>query len=139
MRRAVYLTILFTLASLFLLTGCTGNSDDSSDRQSEKTSKTRLMGEIKKMPRMVDLGSKHCIPCKKMAPILDSLKIAFAGKAEIIFIDIKEDRQSAIDYRIRLIPTQVFFDADSNEVYRHIGFFSADSITAHLEELGAVL
>ncbi|MCD6161049.1 MAG: thioredoxin family protein [candidate division Zixibacteria bacterium] len=86
---------------------------------------------------MIDLGSKNCIPCKKMAPIIDSLKIAYQGKAEIIFIDIKEDKKAARDYGITLIPTQVFIDTLGNEIYRHIGFFPADSITAHIKTMGS--
>ena len=92
---------------------------------------------IAKLPRLLDLGSKYCIPCKKMAPILDSLKTVYEGKAEITFIDIKEDKDAAHDYKITLIPTQVFFDTAGQEVYRHIGFFPADSISWHLDKLSS--
>jgi len=92
-----------------------------------------------KLPKMIDLGSKSCIPCKKMAPILDELREKYKGKAEIIFIDTKENREAAIEHKITLIPTQIFFDTTGVEVYRHIGFFSGDSIEAHLAKLGAKL
>jgi thioredoxin 1 len=88
---------------------------------------------------MLDLGSKSCVPCKKMAPILDSLELLYEGRAEIEFIDVKEDKEALRRYGITLIPTQIFYDSSGKEVYRHIGFFPADSITAHFKELGVSL
>ena len=39
-------------------------------------------------------------------------------------------------YRIRSIPTQIFYDREGKEVYRHEGFFDKASIVAKLEQLG---
>ena len=36
------------------------------------------------MVTMVDIGSKNCIPCKMMAPILEKLEKDYEGKAAII-------------------------------------------------------
>jgi len=91
---------------------------------------------VVRLPKMLDLGSKSCIPCKKMAPILDSLREEYKGQAEIEFIDTRENRQAASDYKVTLIPTQIFFDTSGSEVYRHVGFFPADSITFYLEKHG---
>jgi thioredoxin 1 len=92
-----------------------------------------------RLPKLLDLGSKSCIPCKAMAPILDSLRQLYMGKAEVEFIDVKENRQASLDHKITLIPTQIFFDTTGAEVFRHIGFFPADSITVHLKQVGAKL
>ena len=35
------------------------------------------------LPRLVDLGAGKCIPCKKMAPILEELKKDYAGRMEV--------------------------------------------------------
>jgi thioredoxin 1 len=40
------------------------------------------------LPRLVDLGVGKCIPCKKMAPILEELKKEYAGRMEVEFIDV---------------------------------------------------
>ena len=45
---------------------------------------------VKDMVTMVDIGAKKCIPCKMMAPILESLEKEYKGKAAIIFIDVWE-------------------------------------------------
>ncbi len=74
-----------------------------------------------------------------MVPILDSLKIAYQGKAEIIFIDVWKDKKSARKYGVTMIPTQVFFDAEGKEVNRHIGYLSAESITSYFRTMGVEL
>jgi len=89
------------------------------------------------LPRMVDLGSDKCIPCKEMAPILVELRREYAGKATIDFIDVWKDPKTADPYDVRIIPTQVFFDRRGREVWRHEGFLSKEEIIAQLKELGA--
>jgi len=90
------------------------------------------------LPRLVDLGSKQCIPCKKMAPILDELKREYAGQFDVEFIDvwIPENKPLAAKYEIQLIPTQVFLDAAGKERFRHEGFYSKEEILAKWRELG---
>jgi len=90
----------------------------------------------KDMVTMVDIGAKKCIPCKMMAPIMESLEKEYKGRAAIIFIDVWENREQGPKFGIRSIPTQIFYDKGGKEVYRHEGFLSKDSIVAQLEELG---
>jgi thioredoxin 1 len=85
---------------------------------------------------MIDLGAKKCIPCKMMAPILEKMERVYKGKAAIAFIDVWENREQAQRFRIRSIPTQIFFDQDGKEVYRHVGFFPEKEIVAQLEKMG---
>ena len=49
----------------------------------------------KKIPRLVDLGANKCIPCKMMKPILESLKTEYAGRMEVVFIDVWENPAQA--------------------------------------------
>lgn len=86
---------------------------------------------------MVDLGAKKCVPCKMMAPILKKLEKAYEGKAEIVFIDVWEDRSQASRFKITAIPTQIFFDKNGEEVYRHVGFLDEKSIIRQLTKMGA--
>ncbi|NVM23222.1 MAG: thioredoxin family protein [Desulfobacterales bacterium] len=90
----------------------------------------------KGMVTMVDLGSHRCIPCRLMAPILEKLKKEYKGNASIVFIDVFEHREHAQKYRIRAIPTQIFFDKNGKEIYRHIGFMSEEAIVRQLEQMG---
>ena len=87
-------------------------------------------------PRLVDLGAGKCIPCKKMAPILDELKEEYTGRMDVEFIDVWKDRKAADQYGIESIPTQIFFDATGKELFRHEGFFAKEDILKKLRELG---
>jgi thioredoxin 1 len=89
-----------------------------------------------KLPRLVDLGRGTCIPCKQMAPILEELAREYEGRAIVEVIDLRYSPQAAMEYGIKLIPTQVFFDKRGVEVYRHEGFMPKDQIVAKFQELG---
>jgi thioredoxin 1 len=84
---------------------------------------------------MLDLGARKCIPCKMMAPILKELKKEYRGKAAIVFIDVWQHQEEVQKYRIRAIPTQIFFDKNGREVLRHVGFMDKKSIVDVLEKL----
>jgi thioredoxin 1 len=85
---------------------------------------------------MIDLGAKKCIPCKMMAPILVKLEKAYKGKADIVFIDVWENKQPTQRFKIRAIPTQIFFNAQGKEVYRHVGFLDEKSIIKQMTKMG---
>jgi len=89
-------------------------------------------------PKLLDLGSKACIPCKMMAPLLEELTKEYAGRLQVEFIDVwmKENAAKAKEYGIKAIPTQIFFAADGKELWRHEGFISKEDILAKWKELG---
>jgi len=92
----------------------------------------------KKLPKLLDLGSKQCIPCKMMAPILEELRKDYAGKFTVEFIDVwlRENAEAAKTHKIRVIPTQIFFSQEGKELWRHEGFLGKDAILAKWKELG---
>jgi thioredoxin 1 len=92
-----------------------------------------------KLPRMVDLGAGKCIPCKMMKPILDELKRDYADQFLTEFIDVWEDREAGKQYGIEMIPTQIFYDADGKELFRHVGFYGKEDILGKWKELGVTL
>jgi len=87
-------------------------------------------------PTLIDLGARHCVPCKRMAPILESLAGTYQGKANVIFVDVETDLDTARSLGLQLIPTQVFFDAQGKEVKRHIGFMDETALVEGIEALG---
>jgi thioredoxin 1 len=88
------------------------------------------------LPTMVDFGSTTCLPCIQMKPIMEELRSELTGKANIIFINVNEQPVLTRQYKITLIPLQVFFDKSGTEIYRHIGFFPKDSIMLNLNKAG---
>jgi thioredoxin 1 len=92
--------------------------------------------QTKILPRLVDLGADKCVPCKMMAPILVELKSEYEGTFKVEFIDVWKNPDEAPKYGIKLIPTQIFFDASGKELFRHEGFYSKEDILAKWTELG---
>jgi thioredoxin 1 len=95
-----------------------------------------LPGAAGHLPRLVDLGRGTCIPCKMMAPILEEISREYRGRVTVEVVDLREDAGAADGYNIRLIPTQIFFDAQGNEVWRHEGFLPKDAIVARFSAMG---
>ena len=88
------------------------------------------------LPTLVDLGADKCIPCKKMAPILDELREEYVGRFEVIFYDVWKDPEPGKKFGIRLIPTQIFLDPEGKELFRHEGFYGKEDILGKWKELG---
>jgi len=87
-------------------------------------------------PTVADFGARTCIPCKKMAPILEELSRELKGKANVTFTDVWQDNNLGRQYRVQMIPTQIFFDAKGKEIKRHMGFMSKADILKELKALG---
>ena len=87
-------------------------------------------------PTVIDLGARTCIPCKQMAPILEELAGTYRGKANVLFIDVREDAAAGKRFAIQMIPTQIFFDAKGKEISRHIGFMERDDLLKGLQAAG---
>ena len=91
------------------------------------------------LPRLVDLGADKCIPCKMMAPILEEMKTAYAGQLQVDFIDVWKNPDASEQYGVRVIPTQIFYDAQGKELFRHEGFFAKEDMLAKWKALGVDL
>ena len=92
-----------------------------------------------KLPKLLDLGATKCITCKMMAPILEELKKEYTGRMHVEFIDVWENENAGKEYGVEMIPTQIFYDADGKELFRHTGFFGKEDILAKWKELGVDL
>lgn len=104
-----------------------------------KTNAAATAPQKSALPKLLDLGAGKCIPCKMMAPILDQMKKDYAGKLEVEFIDVWKNPDAGKQYKIEVIPTQIFYDASGKELFRHIGFFGKEDILSKWKELGVDL
>jgi thioredoxin 1 len=92
----------------------------------------------KPLVKFVELGSVNCIPCKAMQKVMKSVEEKYGNQINIIFYDVWTEEQAhyAQEYKIRLIPTQIFFDSDGKEIMRHEGFFPEKEIDEFLQSKG---
>ena len=88
------------------------------------------------LPKLLDFGRGTCIPCKKMAPILKELLEEYKGRVDIKIIEIQHEREMTEANKIRLIPTQVFYDSNHKEVSRHEGFMDKEAIKKVFDKMG---
>ena len=116
-----------------------GSGPEEVEPASAPSTSAAAGGAVEALPRLVDLGAKTCIPCKMMAPILEDLKKKYAGRLVVEFIDVWENPGAGEAYGIRIIPTQIFYDAAGNEFFRHEGFFSREDILAAFRDNGVDL
>lgn len=131
--------IRFSILSFIAITAITisgfqfpGGSTEATAQESGGSASAPVKG----MVTMIDLGAKACVPCKMMAPIMEKLEKDYRGRAAIIFIDVWKDKEPAGRFGIRAIPTQIFFDKQGKEVYRHVGFMKEEAIVSQLQKMG---
>ena len=91
------------------------------------------------VPRLVDVGADACVPCKLMAPILEELRQEYAGRLDVVFIDVWKNPGAGRAYGVYSIPTQIFYDAAGRELFRHPGFISKEEILEAWKKLGVDL
>jgi thioredoxin 1 len=87
-------------------------------------------------PSLIDFGAGGCSACDRMTPILDELGKTYRDQCNVLFVSVREDPVLGNRYGVRSIPVQVLFDAQGQEVHRHVGFWARDMIVAKCKELG---
>jgi thioredoxin 1 len=123
-------------AATFLITFCLFTVSAMAAELSSSNDAAIRAALTSEKPTVADFGARTCIPCKKMAPILEELNRELKGKANVTFTDVWSAPGIAQDYRIQMIPTQIFFDAKGKEVKRHIGFIDKAGILKELRAAG---
>ena len=81
-------------------------------------------------PTVVEFGANNCVSCREMKPVLQAL--ALDPRIAVADVDILKERHYISRYQIRLMPTQVFYNAKGEETGRNMGKISGEDILARL-------
>ncbi len=128
---SVVLAVLLVVAGIFLYKNLQKKTDipPSSDE-------TAQQGE--NLPKLVELGSETCPPCRMMEPILKELKNEYKGRLVVEPVDIDKQYELAMEYYKKhpfdLIPTQILYDSEGNEVWSNTGFIEKDALKKVIED-----
>lgn len=79
------------------------------------------------LPMIIDYGSDSCIPCKQMAPVLETINEEMENVAFIKFVDVWKYTEAANNVPVQVIPTQVFVNADGTP------FVPSDELAGQIE------
>jgi len=97
--------------------------------------KSRLNGKA----TLAVFSAASCCGPDKAKPIVESLQEKFSQKANILYIEAKQQQILAARYKVQSIPTQIIFDKSGKEVFRHSGFYSQVELEKQLEKAGLKL
>lgn len=129
--------IVLAILSLVIIIGC-AQPEIESEATNSTVPDTLQIATEKPIVTFLEFGSKTCIPCKQMVPVLKSIEENYPKSVKVTFYDVRkpQNKDISIKYKIKTIPTQVFLDANGKEFFRHQGFFPEEKIVKLLEEQG---
>ena len=87
---------------------------------------------------MIEFGGRSCTPCKKMQPILTELIAEHGETIDIVNVYLDEDFAPADSFDVYILPTQVIFDRNGEELSRHLGFWPKSEIEEVYRSLGII-
>ena len=121
----------FLIIMLILISGC---SQKAESNQPDQVPVKEIVPKI----TFIELGSVNCIPCRQMQPIMRTIEQKYPNKVKVVFYDVwtEAGQPYARQYKIRVIPTQVFLDENGKEFFRHEGFFPLAEIEKLLKDKG---
>lgn len=84
-------------------------------------------------PTLVDFHAVWCGPCRMMNPIIEETKATLGDKANVLKVDVDQNKDVAIKYNIRSVPTIILFK-NGEPVWRQSGIVAAKDLTKKIEE-----
>lgn len=84
------------------------------------------------IPVLVDFWASWCGPCMMLSPVIAEIAEEFAGKIKVGKVNVDEQNELAMQYRVASIPTLLLFK--NGEIAKtSVGFMPKNSIIETLE------
>ena len=84
-------------------------------------------------PVVVDVWAAWCGPCKMMNPVIEQVK-SNNENLEVVKVNVDEERDLAVKYQIRSIPTLVLFK-EGVPIWRNSGVLTEQTISDKIKEV----
>lgn len=90
-------------------------------------------------PTVAQFGANACAQCRDMKPVLEALRREHGERITVVDVNLIAHKEANYiqRFRIQLMPTQIFFDAQGQEIGRNLGKLSGDEILSRLQVTGA--
>ncbi len=86
------------------------------------------------IPAVVDFWSPRCPPCQVMGGLLDEIGPDYAGRVQIFKLNVEQNTQTTMQYRVQSIPTVILFHK-GEAVDRIIGLLPLNPLREKLDRL----
>ncbi|MBR2341704.1 MAG: thioredoxin [Clostridia bacterium] len=84
-------------------------------------------------PVFCDFWASWCGPCRMLGPVFEELSEKYEGKAEFVKVNVDEEEELAMKYRISSIPNVIAFKG-GQPVDSSLGFVPASALEQFIEE-----
>ena len=82
---------------------------------------------------VVDFSATWCGPCKMLAPVLEEVSEEYAGKVNFFNVDVDENPDLAMQYKIMNIPALVVLKK-GEKVDTQVGFAPKENIVEFIKK-----
>ena len=79
------------------------------------------------IPVIVDFWATWCGPCRMIAPILEDVAKEYAGKIKVAKVNVDEQMELAMQYKVEVIPT-LFYFKDGKVIGKTVGVVDKQEI-----------
>jgi thioredoxin 1 len=106
-----------------------------------KTLEVQLYADIKSKigngkPTIIAFGMSHCYSCLAMSKMFSEI-LEVHPEYQIYSVDGQKERLILRDkYKLKLMPVQLFFDEEGNEIFRHEGAYKKPILEIIMKKYG---
>ncbi len=86
------------------------------------------------LPVVVDFWAPWCRPCQMIAPIAEKLSEEYKGKIKFCKLNVDENPQTAVKYKVMSIPLLLFFK-NAQPIDQSLGAVSEATLRPKVEAL----
>jgi thioredoxin 1 len=84
-------------------------------------------------PTLVDFWAEWCAPCRMLSPTVDAIAQEYAGRANVVKVNVDDNPSTAARYGVRGIPTLIVFN-NGQEAERIVGAVGKNAIAGVLNK-----